>query len=178
LRQRLQRTSRAPDLQTSMPPPRPYTRSTPPELRISLHRCTSRTPEFHTSMSLRLRRISRPLLTQRPYTCNTPPELHASMSLRLQRTSRAPELLRQTPPRLHACSAHPELQSSRALCLLHVPTRATHLQSSGALETKRQRRRRTPELQISCGKHLRVCTSAAHLQTSFEATSPGLRHAS
>src|SRR6266480_1823194 len=72
-----------------------------------------------------------------------------------QQYARAPELLRQTPPRhytrstppephtstpprLHACSVPSELHSSIPRCLLHVPTRAARLQNSRSLETKRQ----------------------------------------
>ena len=107
---RLPRTSRAPEL-LRQTPTRPYTRSTPPVL--------------HASMSLRLQRISRapylhvPTLAAHPqnpgaleansYTylhrrqTSRAPYLYASTSARLQRTSRAPDLLRQTPPRPYAC---------------------------------------------------------------------------
>src|SRR6266480_3891485 len=95
---------------------------------------SSRVPYLYTSTSTRLRRISRPRYL---YASST--------SLHLQHASRARELLRQTPPRLHACSAPPELQSSIPLYVLHVPTPPA--------------RSRSP--------YLDVPTPATHLQTSI-----------
>jgi len=108
---------------------------------------TSRAPEFHTSMSVRLRRISRslcllhaPTLAARVQS-SIPPSLCA-----LQRTSRAPELLRQTPPRLHTGSAPPDIYTSTS----------THL----------QRTSRAPELHTSTLHVCSACSPPPYLHTS------------
>jgi len=97
----------------------------------------------------------------RPYTRSTPPDLFGATSLRLHHTSRAPELLRQTPPRPRARSMPPEL-------------RAPYLYTSTSLRLQRtsrpprpQARSMPPELQISIPLNLHVYTRAAHLQTSI-----------
>ena len=144
-----QHVSRAPDLHTSTPPrlracsaspellrqspTRPYTRSTPPS--PYLHVCTptahlpsprsleanssastrlqpaSRASCLYASTSARIQRISRPLVYQGP-----------------QHASRAPDLLRQTPPRPAPAAC---LTSFRPLHL-HVDTLAAGLPSSRA----------------------------------------------
>jgi len=132
----------SPDLHTLMPPPRPYTYGTSPELRSSipllrqrlqrssrhihiyaptthlqtrphLHACDA-SPDLHTSMP-----------PPRPYTCGTPPELRSSIPLlrqRLQRVSR----------HIHIYTPATHLQTFIPRCLLHVPTLAARLKSFGA----------------------------------------------
>ena len=78
---RLQRASRAPELQASSPRRR-HTYIAPPTA-------------FHTSTSLHRHRASRA------------PYLHASPSLHLQIASTPPDLHTHMLPRLHACSAPP-----------------------------------------------------------------------
>jgi len=91
----------------------------------------------NTSTSARLQRSSRPLHLHvpRPAACllsSGAPYLYASStSPGPQHASRAPDLLRQTPPRLHDCNRPPELQSFIPLCL-HVCTPAAHLQTSAS----------------------------------------------
>ena len=74
----------------------------PPELQISIlvYQAATHLQSSVTTRAARLQSFPSPY----------------PMSLRMQRTSRAPELLTQTPPRLRACSASPEL-------LTQTPTR-------------------------------------------------------
>ena len=94
---------------TSMPPTRPYTRSAPLELQISIPLRGS-TPATHLrTIILCLLRVPTPpahlqsSIPRCPYACNAPPEPHTytSTSPDPQHASRAPDLLRQTPPELH-----------------------------------------------------------------------------
>ena len=124
----LKHASRAPDLHTSTLfttttlgrvgtgrliastsiPPCPRTRSTPPELQISIplqrHVCTP-AAHLYTSTSPRPHHTSRApdILRHRPLEANT------STSPCPQHTSQAPDLLRQTPPRPYAGNAPLEL---------------------------------------------------------------------
>jgi len=105
--------ARAPELLTQTRP-RPDTRSTPPELQISI------------SLHLRIYAPAAHLQSSRaPYFCASYTSLHP------QRTTRAPDLhtsMRPTCP--YTRSTPPDLHTLR----LHVYTPASHLQSSGALE--------------------------------------------
>src|SRR6266480_1698481 len=84
----LQHASRASRLHTSTPP-RLHAYSTPPDLYTSSSPGLRRTPpDVYTSTTLHV------------YTSTSPGPQHAS---------RAADLLRQTPPRLHACSPPPYL---------------------------------------------------------------------
>src|SRR5689334_13351506 len=89
------------ELNTSMPPTRPYTRSTPPDL-----------------------------LRQRGNACIAPAELRSSTSPGPQHASRALEAKRQhacsTPPYLHVATPPPHLRRPVAL-YLHVATPPAHL---------------------------------------------------
>jgi len=140
--QRLQRISRAPNFC----------------LRVQ-H--ASRAPDLHTSMFLRLQRISRPLLRQRPQARSMPSELQIARSLASTRLQ-PPEL--HTSLRHHVCTL--------AACLYVRTSSSLHLQhASGAPELLGQ----TPlrpyagsaplELRGSWGKYLHICTPAAYLQT-------------
>jgi len=130
----------------------------------------------------RLQRISRAPNLVPPRRRYTPPDLHASSrqhacsaspelrylcassssstSLHVQHASRAPDHTTMSV----RLSAPPELQGSRGK-LLHVPTPAARLQSSGSLETKRQRLQRISGAPIPLCL-LRVATRAARLQSS------------
>ena len=132
---RVQHASRVDDTSTSPRPhacgafpellrqtPRCYKCSTPPESIIHLHlyvyTAAACLQSFHTSMSLRLQRISKA-----PNLCASSTSLRVQHASRVDDTSTSPrphacsaspELLRQTPPRPYTCSTLPELPISRS----------------------------------------------------------------
>jgi len=161
-----------------MPPTRPYTRSMPPELQISialhLHvpgpaAClpSPRSPYLHASPSLLLQKTSRPLLRQRHRTRSMPPDLPIS--------------LRQTPPRPFACSAPLDLhEPTNAAHLktsisphLHVPRPAAYLPSSRSLKANTSTSLRPPRTSRAPGLHtttlpyLHACSPAPYLLISL-----------
>src|SRR6266480_1858060 len=100
-----------------------------------------------------------------------PPRLH------LQHASRAPELMRQTPPRLHACSAPPETNTSTCL---HVPRPTACLPSFRSLEANTstspgpQHASRAPDLLRQMPPHLHACSVPPDLSTFTSFTTHNL----
>ncbi len=114
-------------------------------------------PELQKSIPLRCNTPAAQLLRQtptRPYTRSTPPEFQSSIPLHLYVTytrSFQGISVRQrplpVPPRLHACSAPPDLHTSMSL----------HL----------QRTSRAPELHTSLPPHLHARSACPELHTSL-----------
>ena len=100
LSQRGNACSASPELDTSMRPTRPYTRSTPPDLKC-LHACSA-SPEL---LRQRGNTLAAHLQTSRALEANS------YTYLRRLQTSR---LLRQIPPRPHAYSTLPSSRSLEA----------------------------------------------------------------
>ncbi len=127
---------------------RPYTRTTPPELQVSIpllrHRLQriSRTLEVNSYTSLHPQHASRSLVFQRLQRISRAPYLDVPTLAAHLQTSKALEansytylhrLQTSEPPYLHVCTPTAHLPSSRSP-YLHTYTPATRLPSSRALE--------------------------------------------
>ena len=159
-----------------MPPPRPYTCSTP-----------LRAPELHASTPPRLHACS---VLPKPQG-STPPRLHDCSpspylleATHLQRTSRAPGLHTSTPPRPQARSMPPDLHPSmpsrrsafRDTLSVRWPrkpslrasraTRANPIKPHQNFTLTRLQYASRARLASSRTPYLHVCTPAAHLQSS------------
>jgi len=166
--QRLQHTSRASELHTSMCPTRPYARSTP-------------VVHFRNSVPLRVLHVPTPaarlhhisgtpyLYASYTYTRSAPPELQSSIPLcvlhsptpaaRLQRISRTPYVYASYT------SLHPQHASrSLASTLLHHTSRALELHTS--TPPRRWARSIPPELHAFTPPRLHTCSACPDLHTS------------
>jgi len=155
---RLQRISRASNLCASSSSPLVQHASRAPDLHAvtspRLHAC-SVPPELHTSMSpTRLYTASRAVYLynststrmQRTSSSRAPYPYASYTSLHSQHASRAPDLLRQTPPSLRACSASPELHTSMRPTRPHTRSAPPDLHTSMSLRL--QRISRAPYLRL------------------------------
>jgi len=135
----MRRTSRAPELLTQTPT-RPYTRSTPPELQISI--------SLYTSTSTRLQRIPR-TLEANSYTFLHPQ--HASSSPYLDALTPAAYLQASIPLHLHIYTLAAHLHTSRALeansyAYLHRLQTSRASEANTSTPARLQRTSRAPDL--------------------------------
>jgi len=158
---------------TSMPPPRHHTRSTPPELQISipLH--------LHVHTPTAYLHSSEPLCTPpRPYTCSTPPELRIYIPLHLHVYAPGAHLQCFIPLHLHIYAPAAHLQKSylyASYTSLHPQHASRSLEANTSTSTRRHQTSRAPELHTSTPPRPRTAACLQNSRAAYLSASMSLR---